>query len=75
MFTRDVMQRLVVFYQLNTGLLAGWRCCCCCAAGLGTSTAKEAKEYFAAMDQHKKNFVWEGELHLFCWGSTQLNYC
>jgi hypothetical protein len=38
---------------------------CCCAAGLGTSTAKEAKEYFAAMDQHKKNFVWEGE-----WGGT-----
>lgn len=30
-------------------------------AGLGTSTAKEAKEYFANMDQHKKNFVWEGE--------------
>jgi len=29
--------------------------------GLGTSSAKEAKEYFANMDQHKKNFVWEGE--------------
>ncbi|WIA35043.1 hypothetical protein OEZ86_003534 [Tetradesmus obliquus] len=29
--------------------------------GLGTSTAKEAKEYFANMDQHKKNFVWEDE--------------
>jgi hypothetical protein len=35
--------------------------CCCLPPGLGTSTAKEAKEYFANMDQHKKNFVWEGE--------------
>ncbi|KAF6262252.1 DNA topoisomerase [Scenedesmus sp. NREL 46B-D3] len=29
--------------------------------GLGTSTAKEAKEYFANMDLHKKDFVWEDE--------------
>lgn len=29
--------------------------------GLGTSSPKEAKEYFAAMDYHKKNFVWEGK--------------
>eukprot|EP00775_Hariotina_reticulata_P006914 gene6914-7130_t len=29
--------------------------------GLGTSSAKEAKEYFANMDQHKKNFVWEDD--------------
>lgn len=28
--------------------------------GLGTSTAKEAKEYFAALDCHRKTFVWEG---------------
>lgn len=28
--------------------------------GLGTSSGKEAKEYFSAMDYHKKNFVWEG---------------
>jgi hypothetical protein len=33
--------------------------------GLGTSSAKEAKEYFAAMEAHRKNFVWEGE-----WPST-----
>ena len=26
--------------------------------GLGTSTAKEAKEYFAALDHHKKTFAW-----------------
>jgi DNA gyrase/topoisomerase IV subunit B len=30
--------------------------------GLGTSNAKEAKEYFAAMDHHKKHFVWDGKL-------------
>eukprot|EP00873_Tetraselmis_striata_P022588 jgi/Tetstr1/442852/TSEL_003229.t1 len=29
--------------------------------GLGTSTAKEAKEYFAALTDHKKEFVWEGD--------------
>jgi DNA topoisomerase II len=27
--------------------------------GLGTSTAKEAKEYFAAIDLHRKTFSWE----------------
>ena len=26
--------------------------------GLGTSTAKEAKEYFAALDNHRKTFAW-----------------
>ena len=26
--------------------------------GLGTSTAKEAKEYFAELDHHKKTFLW-----------------
>ena len=26
--------------------------------GLGTSTAKEAKEYFAALDHHRKTFAW-----------------
>ncbi len=29
--------------------------------GLGTSTAKEAKEYFNNMAQHQKSFRWEGE--------------
>lgn len=29
--------------------------------GLGTSTPKEAKAYFAALDQHRKKFVWSGE--------------
>jgi len=28
--------------------------------GLGTSSSKEAKEYFAAMNYHCKQFVWEG---------------
>lgn len=29
--------------------------------GLGTSSAAEAKEYFAALDAHRKRFVWEGD--------------
>ncbi|KAJ9529194.1 hypothetical protein QJQ45_007900 [Haematococcus lacustris] len=29
--------------------------------GLGTSTREEAREYFAAIDQHRKEFVWEGD--------------
>lgn len=29
--------------------------------GLGTSTAKEAKEYFADLDEHVKEFVWGGD--------------
>eukprot|EP00897_Mesotaenium_endlicherianum_P007582 jgi/Mesen1/6852/ME000351S05970 len=29
--------------------------------GLGTSTPKEAKEYFAALEKHKKDFIWSGE--------------
>ena len=29
--------------------------------GLGTSDAKEAKEYFADIDDHRKTFVWNGE--------------
>eukprot|EP00955_Chlamydomonas_euryale_P051612 354903-Chlamydomonas_euryale.AAC.34 len=28
--------------------------------GLGTSTSAEAKEYFATIDRHRKEFVWEG---------------
>ena len=28
--------------------------------GLGTSTEAEAKDYFAAIDSHRKAFVWEG---------------
>ncbi|KAG1667004.1 hypothetical protein FOA52_014316 [Chlamydomonas sp. UWO 241] len=28
--------------------------------GLGTSTAAEAKDYFAALDYHRKEFVWNG---------------
>lgn len=30
--------------------------------GLGTSTKEEAKEYFARLDQHKKDFVWQGDM-------------
>ncbi|CAI5992051.1 unnamed protein product [Closterium sp. NIES-64] len=29
--------------------------------GLGTSTPKEAKEYFAQLDRHRKDFEWRGE--------------
>ncbi|KAF6168380.1 hypothetical protein GIB67_018220 [Kingdonia uniflora] len=29
--------------------------------GLGTSTSKEGKEYFTALDKHKKDFVWMDE--------------
>jgi DNA topoisomerase II len=29
--------------------------------GLGTSTTKEAKEYFAALESHRKTFEWNGE--------------
>ncbi|GAX77591.1 hypothetical protein CEUSTIGMA_g5035.t1 [Chlamydomonas eustigma] len=29
--------------------------------GLGTSTSAEAKEYFAAIDRHRKEFVWLGD--------------
>ena len=29
--------------------------------GLGTSDAKEAKEYFADIDDHRKTFIWSGE--------------
>jgi C-terminal associated domain of TOPRIM len=28
--------------------------------GLGTSTSKEAKEYFSELDHHRKTFIWEG---------------
>lgn len=30
--------------------------------GLGTSTRDEAREYFSALDEHRKEFIWEGEL-------------
>jgi DNA topoisomerase II len=29
--------------------------------GLGTSSSKEAKQYFSALGDHRKTFVWEGE--------------
>ena len=29
--------------------------------GLGTSTAAEAKEYFSALDEHTRTFLWTGE--------------
>ena len=32
--------------------------------GLGTSTSKEAKEYFAELDTNRKTFVWSGALRL-----------
>ena len=28
--------------------------------GLGTSTEAEAKEYFAYIDSHRKEFIWQG---------------
>ena len=28
--------------------------------GLGTSDKREAQEYFADIDQHRKSFVWQG---------------
>lgn len=31
------------------------------AQGLGTSTAAEAKQYFANIQSHRKEFVWDGE--------------
>jgi DNA topoisomerase-2 len=31
--------------------------------GLGTSDKKEAQEYFADIDQHRKSFVYEGALN------------
>jgi hypothetical protein len=34
--------------------------------GLGTSTSNEAKEYFVAIDKHRKEFVYEGA----CWCSS-----
>ena len=36
-------------------------CCVPCTSGLGTSTAKEAKEYFSALAHHKKTFMWDTE--------------
>lgn len=42
------------------GLAAGWDVKY--YKGLGTSSSAEAKEYFARMDSHRKEFVWEGEL-------------
>lgn len=36
--------------------------CCSTKQGLGTSTADEAKQYFANIHSHRKEFVWEGEL-------------
>ena len=29
--------------------------------GLGTSTSAEAKDYFAAIKQHRKEFTWSGD--------------
>eukprot|EP00803_Ostreobium_quekettii_P008948 evm.model.scf_153.13 EVM.evm.TU.scf_153.13 scf_153:119338-130787(-) len=29
--------------------------------GLGTSTSKQAKEYFAALDENRKDFLWTGD--------------
>jgi len=34
---------------------------CLFPQGLGTSTREEAREYFAALQQHRKRFVWGGE--------------
>ncbi|KAM3753477.1 hypothetical protein ACB098_03G097100 [Castanea mollissima] len=29
--------------------------------GLGTSTSKEGREYFAYLEKHRKDFIWEDE--------------
>lgn len=33
--------------------------------GLGTSTREEAREYFAAIDSHRKQFVYAGGMQVF----------
>lgn len=33
----------------------------CAWQGLGTSKSEEGKEYFKAIDKHKKDFVWVDE--------------
>ena len=38
--------------------------------GLGTSTREEAKEYFADIEEHRKTFVWAGELFQLCVASV-----
>ena len=31
--------------------------------GLGTSTTKEAREYFSDIGRHRKEFIWQGVQH------------
>lgn len=59
-------QQVKVFYTMpeyeawkeETANLRGWKIKY--YKGLGTSTSKEAKEYFAALTTHRKTFVWTG---------------
>lgn len=38
--------------------------------GLGTSTDKEAHEYFSNIARHRKSFVWNGEQETACIASV-----
>ena len=42
--------------------------------GLGTSTSKEAKEYFAALEANRKTFTWESA-HSTCRASSAVFAC
>lgn len=65
-------QQVKVFYTMpeyenwkeEVGSLRGWKIKY--YKGLGTSTSKEAKEYFAALDSHRKTFVWTGVARSYC---------
>eukprot|EP00892_Ulva_mutabilis_P007081 jgi/Ulvmu1/4745/UM020_0029.1 len=46
-------------WKEEVGNLRGWKIKY--YKGLGTSTSKEAKEYFAALTSHRKTFVWTGD--------------
>ena len=45
--------------EANEGNTSGWSIKY--YKGLGTSTSNEAKEYFAALEHHKKSFIWESD--------------
>jgi hypothetical protein len=49
----SILMLLIIYVNhLNGSLLV---------QGLGTSTAKEGREYFKAITDHKKDFVWEDD--------------
>ena len=45
--------------EANEGNTSGWNIKY--YKGLGTSTSNEAKEYFAALEHHRKSFIWESD--------------